>query len=261
MEKLDKNLLRLMAIDLDLPSLAKLCITNKRIRLEVCESEDFWRSKLYKEYPNTRKIFYGKLNYRDIYREFSKPIKAIDEEVVKTLENQLQDKIVFSIIDNGGRPFKVEIKKEQRKLNVLVTSIDGEFLVFNDVDRVFIGTGTHFYIHPRFQNNKYIGNTCLIVQGQRCISVASSIIEFYLKENEYVTRYISVVGNNEVTYGWIETNLGYYATNSFNCMRGMYFLDKKYKPKEKDLYCWQLNRDPFKHAEKVEYKILIERLF
>lgn len=254
MEFLDKNLLRLLAIDLDLPSLAKLCATNKRIEKEICGSEDFWRNKLYKEYPNTRKIFYGKLDYRNVYREFSKPIKAIDEEVVKTLEKQLQDKIVFSIMDNYRIPFYVEIKRQNKKLNAVIRKGNNEeILTFENVDTLWVGTSS-------FKGHKYIGNICLLIQEQRCISIASSIIEFYLKENEYVTRYIVNVGHNEVSYGWIETNLGYYALSSFNCIGGVYFLDKIYQPKESDLDCWTLNSYPFKNAEKVAHKILIKRL-
>jgi hypothetical protein len=69
-EKLDKNLLRLLAIDLDIPSLIKFCKTNKRINKEVCESKDFWRNKLHKEFPNTigkfskdfKRIYFSLLN-------------------------------------------------------------------------------------------------------------------------------------------------------------------------------------------------------
>lgn len=66
MERFDKNLLRLMAIELDMPSLIKFCKTNKRINKEVCQSQDFWRNKLNKEFPNTIGKFYI-ADFRKIY--------------------------------------------------------------------------------------------------------------------------------------------------------------------------------------------------
>lgn len=63
---MDNNLLRLIALDMDLPSLLNLCLSNKRLNREVCENNHFWRTKLYKEYPETKGKIFGN-NVRKVY--------------------------------------------------------------------------------------------------------------------------------------------------------------------------------------------------
>ena len=48
--RLDKNLIVQIALELNLPSILSLCRTNKRFNSVVCESDNFWYRKLFKEY-------------------------------------------------------------------------------------------------------------------------------------------------------------------------------------------------------------------
>jgi len=52
MEKLGKDQLFLLAIELDLPSLLQFCNTSKRINDLVCKRNEIWLYKLNKEFPN-----------------------------------------------------------------------------------------------------------------------------------------------------------------------------------------------------------------
>ena len=63
---MDNNVLRLLALELDLPSLLNLCLSNKRLNREICENNHFWRNKLYKDYPETQGRVFGN-NLRKVY--------------------------------------------------------------------------------------------------------------------------------------------------------------------------------------------------
>jgi hypothetical protein len=158
-------------------------------------------------------------------------INAADKAVVKMFEKRLakDGSVEFAILDGG---FKVVVKPNS------VTFLDNtstpdewgdtfprqdKYLGFSktikDVDELWIGTGSYDNVNDK--SNKFsIGNTALIVKGNKCISLASYISEFRLAEHEKVTKYISTVGNNGVPSGWIKTTKGYYAISSFNCTTG-----------------------------------------
>ena len=63
---MDNNLLRLLALELDMPSLLNLCLSSKRMNREICENNHFWRNKLYKDYPETKGKVFGN-NLRKVY--------------------------------------------------------------------------------------------------------------------------------------------------------------------------------------------------
>jgi len=48
---LPKDILVLLALDLDINTLLNLCLSSKKINRKVCENRDFWRSKLNKDFP------------------------------------------------------------------------------------------------------------------------------------------------------------------------------------------------------------------
>lgn len=70
MERMDKNVMRIMALDLDLPSVLSLCRGNKRLNKEICDSQLFWRDKLHQDYPLTRKFQKG--DFKRIYESLRK---------------------------------------------------------------------------------------------------------------------------------------------------------------------------------------------
>lgn len=51
METLSKDVLVLLAMELNYVDILKFCQSSKRINRYVCENSDFWRNWLYKEYP------------------------------------------------------------------------------------------------------------------------------------------------------------------------------------------------------------------
>ena len=71
---MDNNLLRLLALDLDMPSLLNLCLSSKRMNREICENNHFWRNKLYKDYPETKGKVFGN-NLRKVYLSLKNKIE------------------------------------------------------------------------------------------------------------------------------------------------------------------------------------------
>ena len=51
MERLPRDLIQLIAIDLDYGTILKLCYASKRFNEIICKSPNFWRNKLSKEFP------------------------------------------------------------------------------------------------------------------------------------------------------------------------------------------------------------------
>lgn len=160
-------------------------------------------------------------------------LRAANPRVEKRFNDKLvkHGRVSKATLDNGGRPYMVIVidkdDDETNKLDVVVVCIDGDegregrvlgkTMTFRDVDCVWFGCGEYGDV-----NEKRVGNTVLITkeEGTRqvCTSVAGSVIQFTLKDNERVSKYVSTVGNSAVPYGWIETDRGVYALDSFNCL-------------------------------------------
>jgi Leucine-rich repeat (LRR) protein len=56
MENASKDVLFTIALNLDLPSILKWCSSNSRINRYICQNDNFWRSKLLKDYPDYQKF-------------------------------------------------------------------------------------------------------------------------------------------------------------------------------------------------------------
>lgn len=66
--ELNPDVLRMLALELDLPSIVKFCKTNKTVNRVVCENNTFWRNKLYKDFPDALVDIPQGANYEKIYK-------------------------------------------------------------------------------------------------------------------------------------------------------------------------------------------------
>ena len=84
MENVSKDILFMIAIDMDYPDILKFCSTPKRINKYICANNSFWRNKLYKKYPfllsHIQKRNDLKFLYRDIEKEIEKLKRATNGE-------------------------------------------------------------------------------------------------------------------------------------------------------------------------------------
>ena len=69
------DVLRLLALELDLPDLINMCSTNSQFKKEICDNNFFWMNKLKKEYPRTRGKVFPQADYRKIYLSLKNKIK------------------------------------------------------------------------------------------------------------------------------------------------------------------------------------------
>ena len=67
MDKLNKDELFLIAIELNLPELLNFCESSKKINKLICKKNDIWLYKLNKDYPNYKDFNIDK-SYRKIYK-------------------------------------------------------------------------------------------------------------------------------------------------------------------------------------------------
>ena len=69
---LPKDLIRLLALELDKKSLINLCTSSKRFNEILCNDSSFWREKLEKDFPRYMSIIPKNVDYRRYYMAFKK---------------------------------------------------------------------------------------------------------------------------------------------------------------------------------------------
>lgn len=111
MEKLNKDVLVLLALELDTPSLMKFCESDKNINVKVCGNENFWYKKIVKEFPEPW------------YDEYKNPSKEKEESFKDKYIQLYNGKNILNI------PTKGKLRKKLVGYNRLI-NIKPEFAEF-----------------------------------------------------------------------------------------------------------------------------------
>ena len=122
---LDKNLLILIALELDLPNIIKFCQTSKRNDQAVCNNPAFWRQKLAHDFPD---VNYGKnytINPKAIYL-FLNRIVNTQPELIDILPLLNIDKFKFMPLTAKGEP---HFKRWQFQVRTLLNSLNRDILI------------------------------------------------------------------------------------------------------------------------------------
>jgi len=138
----------------------------------------------------------------------------------------------FRVHDNGGRPFEVTVDRMKNTVAVAKLRDDADDdddglccdeskwvydpLMSWNYRQIWIGQGT-MYPHED-QGQKTYGNTILLEPIESKMSARTTLVavmhiifSFQLQEEgEFVTRYVSRIGNNDVPYPYVETNKNVY---------------------------------------------------
>lgn len=132
---LHKDVIPLIAIDLDLNSLNKLCQTSKNFNKYICQSSTFWRQKLLKEFPNidvkhvkeTKKLYEYLISKAElIHTRISKYLKDYNEDTFFQKSKLINDLLI-----------RYDLKK-------------GDVIIFDEIPKEkYIWTGSDFEIHGR----------------------------------------------------------------------------------------------------------------
>ena len=188
--------------------------------------------------------------------QFSKPatkIRAIDPDAENSLRNLFKNGTLFETLEK----FRIEVKENEIKV-----TRRAESFTFREIDVMWIGCGKDYDYYDDMSHPEHLGNSVLLIQGRRCISVSTDIRQFDLQKGEKVVRYVSTIDNKEGNLrssGFIKTNLGYYALSSFNNRDG--FLPKQFVSHSRnDEYRFQLlrwtNIYPYGQVKKISVVIL-----
>ena len=96
METLPKDISREMALNLSPADIVNFCSTNKKFNKEICDSNDFWRRKLEKDYPEEMKNIGEIKNPKNVYMKRSQYIfKLIEDFIPKMIENEFGDFAIY----------------------------------------------------------------------------------------------------------------------------------------------------------------------
>lgn len=100
MERLPKDVLVMLALDLNIKEILNLCLTSRRYNRLVCENENFWRNKLLKEtgkvYTNAKEILL-KID-RNPARELNIYLKSRDNELARFILRKYPKRISSQLI-------------------------------------------------------------------------------------------------------------------------------------------------------------------
>ncbi len=96
METLPKDISREMALNLSPADIVNFCSTNKKFNKEICDSNDFWRRKLEKDYPEEMKNIGEIKNPKNVYMKRSQYIfKLIEDFIPKMIENEFGNFAIY----------------------------------------------------------------------------------------------------------------------------------------------------------------------
>jgi hypothetical protein len=117
MENLPKDVKRKLALELQPADLITFCATNRKMNGDICESKEFWRLKLERDYPETIPYFrkYGKTlvnpkaTYIRKFTEISKPIDDFVKEYPENWRRRLYNDIYDAYERNKDRLHEVDI--------------------------------------------------------------------------------------------------------------------------------------------------------
>lgn len=116
--RLPKAVLYETALLLSLEDLNNLCKTNKTLNNLLCDNDDFWQQKLYRDYPQTIGVFDKSYRgqFKTIYGRKYESLVSLDtfEEFLEEWEDEIQwGNIKFLVID-------IEYLYNSKILNIMV---------------------------------------------------------------------------------------------------------------------------------------------
>jgi len=110
MNKLHKDLIALLALNLSFPDIISLCQTKKRIDQSICQNPNFWRQKIQRDFPGAK--YDQEDNPKQIYFKIDRILKKYPE---------LRDIITLIVIHrfDVDFPIREEYKYRDKLLNLL----------------------------------------------------------------------------------------------------------------------------------------------
>lgn len=84
---MNKDVVMMLALELDLPDLLNLCLTDKTFNKQVCENEDFWMQKIQLDFPHVENPKRIAKTYKEAYEILHKTYINVYVKIVDADQN------------------------------------------------------------------------------------------------------------------------------------------------------------------------------
>lgn len=112
--QMPKDLQRKVALELSPSDLINFCVTNKNVNVEICESKDFWRLKLEKDYPEVFNYFSkGKLILKNPKNTYIRRFTEVSREVEIFVRQQVHPEYQPLIYDIIYKSYEEYVEKKK----------------------------------------------------------------------------------------------------------------------------------------------------
>jgi hypothetical protein len=161
----------------------------------------------------------------------TKIIKAFSNEMTELLNNKLLENnhIILDIHYKFCTSYFIEIDTD---MNVVIYDTLRHKTYDRKYDNLQVWVGQGYHCNPESNNMEYVGNSVLICENSTCKLIASdSIIQFSLLPGEIVTKFYSTTCANDISYGFVQTNMRIIVPNIIgSCEKslGIYIKDVEY---------------------------------
>ena len=140
MDKLPKDVVAEIAMELNNIDIIRLCKSNKKFNQNVCENESFWLNKILKEYPQVKNFKKIGNTYREIYQNlYLAEKKEIFIEI--NIESHLYE-------DEDEDDYEDE--DEDSKINIGITIKYNRMTTIRELKRKIIDSITDFFEMANF---------------------------------------------------------------------------------------------------------------
>ena len=180
METTDKNVLMLIALELDMPSLYKLCSTNKKMNKLVCGNQMFWMRRLNKEYPNTIGKFPLKSDFRDIYLSLKNKVKHTYYTFISQNNPGKEIPIIYDFFTRKINDIDYEHAEERFPNFIERQGEDAAFQVIGNFP-----VGTKMYL--AYSDDRDLGIKNAYLTYEESYNVIIKVVDFFI-DNDYEFR-------------------------------------------------------------------------
>jgi len=179
-----RDIVILMALEMDAPSILNLCRTNKDMNRYVCENPIFWERKFKKDYPDKNYIDYGN-NYKEAYKNIS---KLVEIEIATRIDFMSSD-------DNENEDTEKEAtesedtEKEPTEKNIFLSGS----IVLEGLSKKEMKTQIYNAITDFFQQLWVFGYYDITIDGNNITQIAKFIRPEYFDDVDYNTQEIYII--------------------------------------------------------------------
>ena len=161
----------------------------------------------------------------------TKILKAFSDEMTELLNNKLleENHLILDVHYKFCTSYFIEI---DTNMNVVIYDTLRSKIYDKSYENLQVWVGQGCYDTPTSNNMDYVGNSVLICENDTCKLIASdSIVQFSLLPGEIVTKFYSTTCANDISYGYINTNMRFIVPNvigSCDKSLGIYINDVEY---------------------------------